>query len=304
MVLAWSLTVFASDRAHAQNAGARPASLPSSSPRVGVLDGVRGVASSSDCSRDYALKATRGAVRLLRRDVELPVTPRDSAVVADRLRIRRFTDLRFHVDGQRFGTGNFILSPEFGRCTQVAESLRRVGIAGGSGDGSYQLSSRIERSGSNQVERLLLSIENGGATVEWAKGTGALSVIALGREIPVTGTVFTVLVDSARNRGLLYVREGTVTLSGGTVVHAVQGSAVVFDRNGAAQPVKLGDDVLNDVTYYHRTVWTQPYKSGFPYWRVVGGAALGSSAAYLIWHRTRSSKPGAFDGTINVTVPL
>jgi hypothetical protein len=289
-VLAWSLPTFAPGLAYAQ------------SPRVGFLDGVRGVVSETDCGRDYALKASRGAIRLVRRNVELPVTPVDSAVVADRLRVGRQTDLRFRVDAQRFGVGTFFLSPEFGRCTQAANGLRAVGIELGSGEGSYELSSRTERSRGGQLERLVLSIENGAATVEWAKG--ALSVIALGREIRDSGTVFTVLVDSARNRALLYVRDGSVTMAGAAAMRATEGRAFVFGRTGPPQPVTLSTDVLSDITYHSRTVWVQRYKPGFPYWRVLGGTALGGSAAYIIWRQTRPSKSGPFDGTINVKLPL
>ena len=72
-VIAWSLSAFAPRYADAQ------------SPRIGFLDGVRGVVLQADCDRDYALKARPGTIRLIRRNVEAPITPVDTAVVDDRL---------------------------------------------------------------------------------------------------------------------------------------------------------------------------------------------------------------------------
>jgi hypothetical protein len=267
------------------------------------LDEVRGVVSDSDCNRDYVLKATRGSILLVRRNVDLPVWPIDSAVVSDRIRVRRSTDVRFRVDAQRFGLGTFFLSPELGRCAQSARGLRAVGIEPSTGDGSYELSSRFEGAGRGRVERLVLSVENGAATVEWAKGL--LSVIALGREIRDSGTVFTVIVDSARGRALLYVRDGSVTMAGAAALRAATGRAFVFGRNGPPQLVSLSTDVLSDATYHYSIVWSQRYKPGFPYWRVVGGTALGATAAVVIWRQTRPPKSsGPFNGNVNVKLPL
>ena len=283
--------------------GVVPRIAGAQSARIGYLDEVRGVDPKGDCGRDYALKGQRGSIALLRGATELTAFPTDSAVVADRLRIRAHTDLRFRVDAQRFGSGNFFLTPELGRCMQAASALRAVGLDAATGDGSYQLASRTERSGRNQVERLVLSVENGAATVEWVKGN--LSVIALGREIRDSGTVFTVLVDSARGRALLYVRDGTVAIAGATAQTASAGRAFTFGRTGPLQPVALSTDVLSDVTYHYSTVWGQGYKPGFPYWRVIGGSAVVGGAAVVIAHqiRPRPKGSGPFTGTITVTVP-
>src|SRR3954469_25245091 len=117
---AWTLAAL--DASHAQTRSAQR--MPS--PRIGFLDGVRGVKQQSDCNRPYALRADPGAIRLERQSRELAVTPVDSAVIADRLRVRRYSDLRFRVDAPRFGAGTFFFSPEAGRCTQAANGLRDV----------------------------------------------------------------------------------------------------------------------------------------------------------------------------------
>ena len=274
-------------------------------PRVGTLNEVRGVLSNVPCRPKSALKGTRGSIRLVRQGTDLTAWPDDSALVLDQIRVQRFTDLRFHVDGARFGVGNFFFSPELGRCPQASTGLTAVGIDAGTGEGSYRLSSRTEGSGRAQSERLILSVENGAATVEWR--SGKLSVIALGREIRDSGTVFTVLVDSARNRALLYVRDGLVTMTGATGALGRTDRAFTFGRNGAPQAVSLNTDVLDDLTYHYSAIWAQPIKSGFPFWRVVGGTALGGTAAAVIWHQiqVKQSKPqGPFSGNITVRVPL
>lgn len=272
--------------------------------RVGHLNEVRGVLSNAGCHPKYALRGTRGSISLVRRGTEVSAWPADSALVLDQIRVRRFAELRFRVDASRFGVGNFFFAPELGRCPEASAGLTAVGINTVSGDGSYRLSSRTERSGQTQIERLILSVENGAATVEWR--SGHLSVIALGREIRDSGTVFTVLVDSARNRALVYVRDGFVTMPGATGLRANAGRAYTFGRDGQApQPVSLNPDVLEDLTYHYSGIWAQQYKPGFPFWRVLGGAAVGGAAAAVIWHQTRPSEPrGPFNGNITFRLPL
>jgi hypothetical protein len=207
------------------------------------------------------------------------------------------------VEGPRFGRGYISLSPEVGRCPVAEGELRHLGIYTDSGDASYEFASLVEQSSRGRVERLVLSIERGAATVEWAQGN--LIVIALGRIMRDSGTVFTVVVDSARERALLYVREGTVTMDGSDAMRATGGQAFAFGKSGPLEAVTLSADMRANVKYHYSTIWTQHYKPGFPYWKALGASALGGSAVvYLIRRITRSSTPDRFDGDIKVQLPL
>ncbi len=287
------------------------------SPRVGHINEVLGVDSSASCARSYRLPPPPLSVALVRRNVPNPATPPDSAVLLDRLRVHRFADVRFRIDAGRFGDGTFYLAPELGRCTTAAASLQTHGLTlTANAVGSYRLSSRQERVRGRQVDRLLLSVENGAVVVEW--GRGLLSVIALGREFPDSGTVFAVVVDSAANRALLIVREGIVTLAGVANFQATAGRAFAFGRQGRPQPVTLDPSVIEDVVYHSDVVWKQPPRpppdigrtpsrgrGNGRFWKVLGGAALVGGGGYLIWNQVRKpDSEGPYTGSVIIRIPL
>jgi hypothetical protein len=69
------------------------------------------------------------------------------------------------------------------------------------------------------------------------------------------------------------------------------GRAFVFGRTGPLQPVTLNTDVLNDALYHYRGVWTQRYKPGFPFWRVLGGVAVAGGIYYAIDQSRKKTTP-------------
>jgi len=266
--------------------------------RVGYIDEVTGLASNGACTSWHVSGVARDSIAIVRQGRESPAWPRDSAILLDRLRVGRFSDLRFRVDQPRFGAGTFYFTPELGRCAGIR------GIESPTGHGSYRLSSRREMVRGQPMERLVLSVDNGGAIVEWT--SGRLSVIALGREIRDSGTVFAVVVDSAAGRALLYVSEGLVSIAGAQAVRATAGRAFAFGRTGTPEPVTPSQQLVGDATYQSRVVWTQAARrSGFP-WRTVG--VVGGSAAivggYFVWRNNHQDRPRQPQGTIRVHVPL
>jgi hypothetical protein len=266
--------------------------------RVGYVDEVTGLASDGACTSWRGSGAARDSIAIVREGREWPAWPKDSAVLLDRFRVGRFSDLRFRVDQPRFGAGTFYFTPELGRCAGIR------GIESPTGHGSYRLSSRREMVRGQPMERLVLSVDNGGAIVEWT--SGRLSVIALGREIRDSGTVFAVVVDSAAGRALLYVSEGLVSIAGAQAVRAAAGRAFAFGRTGSPEPFTPSEQLVGDATYQSRVVWTQVARgSGFP-WRTVG--VVGGSAAivggYFVWRNNHQDRPTQPQGTIRVHVPL
>ena len=281
--------------------GAGWATAVSQSPRVGFVDAVTGLASSDTCATWRPGVASRDSIAIVRQGRESPVWPRDSAILLDRLRVGRYSDVRFHVDQARFGAGTFFFTPDLGRCAGIR------GIQSTTGRGSYRISSRKDVVRGRPVDRLVLSIDNGAAIVEWS--SGPLSVIALGREILDTGTVFAVIVDSAAGRAFLYVHEGLVGVAGAPAVRATAGRAFAFGRTGQFDPVTPSSQLVGDVTYQSRVVWTQPpnvpVHGGFP-WRTVG--VVGGSAAlvggYVVWQNNHHPAPKQPLGAIRVHIPL
>ena len=268
------------------------------SQRVGYIDEVTGIKSVGACASGHASAASRDSIAIVRQGRESLAWPKDTAILLDRIRVGRFSDVRFHVDQPRFGAGTFYFTPELGRCAGIR------GIESATGRGSYRISSQREIVSGRPVDRLILSIDNGGAVVEWT--TGRLSVIALGREIRDSGTVFAVMVDSAADRALLYVQEGLVSIAGAQAVRATSGRAFSFSRTGSIDPAAPTDQLVTDATYQSKAVWTQTQPpSGFP-WRTVGvvggGAAL--VGGYFVWRNNHQDKPRQPEGTIRVHIPI
>jgi hypothetical protein len=228
------------------------------------------------------------------------------------MRVRPMTDVRVRVDSGRFGDGTFYLAPELGRCSEAAASLRVRGVAPRpNSDGSYAISSRRETAGGRQIERLVLSVDNGAAYIQWARGP--LSVVALGREVRITGTELVVLADSATRRALLYVREGTVAFLGAGGLTAAAGRALVFGSEGAPTTIGVDETLANEALYHSRVIWTQPLRGVAPpargYGRllgVLGGTALAAGGiTYLVLrNRDAHSSGGTRQGTIIIRLPL
>jgi hypothetical protein len=280
---------------------------------VGHIEEVRGIVSIATCTREYAIEASRQSVSIIRQGVQLPAGPADSLLLADSLRVRALIDVRVRVDSGRFGSGNIYLAPELGRCRQADSALRMRGVAPRpNGDGSYSISSRRETTGGREVERLLLSVDNGVAYVQWA--LGPLSVIALGREFRVRGTEFIVVADSATRGGMLYVREGAVAFANGaTDLVAQRDEAFTFDRQGTTTLMTVDATLATEAVYHSRDIWVQPVQPPPrpPWWArpralgVIGATALaGGIITYIVIRSHDDSSGAARQGTIIVRLPL
>lgn len=289
---------------------------------VGYVSEVRGVGESS-CERLAPVRTARGVLTIFRASGPVLGWPRDGVVLGDTLRVQSQTDVYVHIDSGAFGTGNFILAPQLGRCPEVAAALQRTGISLTAGrSGSYALSSRRDRTPQGTIERLILEVEYGGAYVQWARGP--LSIIALGREIPITGTDLAVIVDPDANVAVVYLREGIIQLAGATVA---QSGVFRLGRTGAAQRINVAQQFVNNMTFHASDVWklplreagadlgrgadltsVNPPKRGFPWkWIGIGAATVGAGyLAYDLWIRPEPSPPTQplRRGTVTVNIPL
>jgi len=292
---------------------------------VGYVSDVRGDGGGRDssCARLAPVRTARGVLTIFRSSGPLLGWPRDGVVLGDTLRVQSQTDVYVHIDSGAFGTGNFILAPQLGRCPEVAAALRISGISLSDGrSGSYAVSSRRDRTAQGTIERLILEVEYGGAYVQWARGP--LSIIALGREIPITGTDLAVIVDPDANVAVVYLREGIIQLAGASVA---QPGVFRMGRTGAAQRINVGQQFVDNMSFHASDMWklpvreagadlgrgpgltsVDPPKRGFP-WKWIGIGALTVGAGYLaydLWIRKdpNPSQPPSRRGTVIVSIPL
>jgi hypothetical protein len=152
-------------------------------------------------------------------------------------------------------------------------------------------------------------VDNGVAYVQWVRGP--LSVIALGREVRVTGTEFVVVADSVTRRAMLYVRDGTVAFAVGGLV-AGREQAFTFGSQGTPTPMTVDATLASEAVYHSREIWAQAFGPKVPPWwarprvlGLIGGAALAGGITYVIVRKDDDRPPaGARQGTIIVRLPL
>lgn len=278
------------------------------SQRVGHINDVRALAPTAGCRRAAPDTGSRDSLALIRRGVTRLAWPQDSAILQDRLLVRRSTVVRFRVDAARFGTGTFYFAPELGRCREAASALQVQGIRPAAGAaGSYFLNGVRTGTGRQARDRLQLTVNNGGVVVEWT--SGLLSVFALGQEIRDSGTVFAVIVDSAAQRAVVYVREGVVTMAAGSI-RAGEGEAITFGSGTPPRLTQLQNVLFSEARYHEAVVWAASVPrappSRFP-WKVVGGAGAlgGAGLGYYLWRRSKDdSPPRPYQGSIVIRIPL
>lgn len=281
---------------------------------VGYVNDVRGIGRQSSCERLAPVQTARGVLTIRRPSGPLLGWPRDVVVLGDTLNVQSLTDVYVHIDSGRFGSGNFILAPQLGLCPELVASLRQTGITlDAESPGSYAIWSRRSQTPQGSIERLILEVEYGGAYVQWARGP--LSIIALGREIPIEGTELAVIVDRNTNTAVVYLREGIIQLAGARVANA---GVFRMGREGPAQPINVPQQFVSNMTFHATDVWRpsllqtgagagELVRRGSSIWKWIGGMALAGGAGYLaydLWIRPDARPQPLRRGTVIVNIPL
>jgi hypothetical protein len=242
--------------------------------------------------------------------------PRDSVLfINDKLVIGRRTDVRLRVDGA-MGRGVVYLTPEIGRCPGSDIGRHIVGRTPPAGPGSYELKKDTIGRGTAARERFVLSVKNGAAIVRWS--SGQLLVRALDEQIVDLGSVFTVVVDSVANRGIVTVQEGIVTLRGGSV-RAGAGEALSFGPGQPVRPVIVRSAGLDEIRFQSDEAWKDersvaarasalvPPVPSLPWKKLfIGGILLGGGgyAAWKTWGEKGPPPPPPVRAIVVVTLPL
>lgn len=279
---------------------------------VGALREVRGF---NGCPADGAVRrAPNDAVRVSRGPGGfVEITTGQVVSVRDQVEVKRLVDAKiFSAGAEGFGRGVIVFAPELGTCTEYAGAFQRRGRRlGGSRPGSYAITTRSERRGGRDSTRLIIALEYGGLVVDWQGGL--MSIVALGREIQLTGTRVAVVVDSGATAAFVMVSEGAVLLTGraGVPARTIRAGRVAEFTSASPEVVEtaLADDLLINERFHSDVVFARPVPAGFSLGKalttalVVGGAGVGGYFAYDKWIRKKDGSPFR-TGTIVVRIPI
>jgi len=281
---------------------------------VGYVNDVRGVGRETSCDRLAPVPTARGVLTIGRRSGAFSAWPRDAIALGDSLKVQSLNDVHVRIEPGAFGDGNFYLAPQLGHCPEAVAALKVSGITLSEGRaGSYTITSRREQTPQGAVERLILEIEYGGAYVQWARGP--LTIIALGRAIPIRGTVVALIVDPDANVVVLYLREGIVELAG---VRLADPGVFRFGRQGPPQRITVAQQFVDNMRFHGSDVWSRPLLEvgagaggaglarGASVWKVLGITALVGGVGYLAydqWIRP-DPQPPRRRGNVAVSIPL
>lgn len=182
------------------------------------------------------------------------VGPAEDLFLLDRLRVLRYVDVRFKVE-RPTQRGWLTFLPEV-----LLQSGGRVFDVGGIAR-SAEYSIPADTSGRSE---LAISIESGALIVDWR--AGRLRVDAAGHTALVTGTIAVFAMDSAGDRGYLFVEEGTVSFATAPDVAVRAGEIATLQRGippavSAPQPSQLRDYRLA-TRYNAQQVWA----GSRPFW--------------------------------------
>lgn len=278
------------------------------------IDDVRGLETRGSCFALQPRTADPQALRRIRYDRTERSWPRDSVIANnERVVVGRLTDVRLRADGS-FGGGSVYLAPELGRCPGSDLGRHLTGRTSSLGTGSYEFKKDTVGRGANAKERLVVIVRNGGAVVHWR--SGQVMVRALSEQIQDLGSQFTVVVDSAANRGIVTVQTGLVTMRGGSV-RAGPGESFTFGEGQQVQSAVVRSAGLEEIRFHASDVWgnagsslswvPRPPVPSLPWKKIIGGS-LGVSAvgytAYRFWPKKGPPPPPPVQAFIVITIPL
>ena len=270
--------------------------LATAQAAIARFDDVKGLEDrGSSCFASKTVVADPLALRRVRNGKIESAWPNDSVIAnGDRIVIARRTDARIHVEVP-LGLGNIYLAPELGRCPG-SEIGRHIVGRSTTAAGSYEFRRDTVGRGAAAQDRLVMSIRNGAAVVQWR--SGPLMVRALNEQITDLGSTFTIIVDSAANRGVITVQEGVVSMRAGSL-RAIAGQSYTFGVGQQVQPVAVRTAGLDEIRFHSDEVWNEP-RSALSYvpkpklpslpWRFIIPTAGLSAGGYYAWKALNKPK--------------
>jgi hypothetical protein len=285
---------------------------------VGVVSDVRPAGERAGCRDPRQATATLTAVTVGRGRTIQPVEPPlpQRLALGDRFVVPRGTDTRLRIDDATYGHGAIVLAPQLLCGLWAADTTIAPSVAG---DGRYSLDSM---GGARGARSLRLTIESGGAFVQWDSALKYRMRIVGGTAMTITGTELVVVADASGNRGYVYVRSGVVTFDAYPATRATTGQLYRLLRGAAPQRVSLSaaarDAGETDIDFHERLVWratqipppTAPSPSRSTMRRLLRNPVtyvVLSGAGYGVWRLTRPDSPSTDNtstGQVRIGLPL
>lgn len=285
---------------------------------LGRLDDVRGIEVTEAC---FATKSTSPdplALTRFRAGTVGQPWPRDSSLRAnDRILLTRDSDVRITIDST-LARGSVYLAPDIGRCPGSEVGRHLVRRKEPADNGSYEFKKDTLGRGVGAQQRFVIAVKNGAAVVHWR--SGQILIRALDEQIRDLGPgMFTVVVDSIANRGIVSVHEGAVTMRNGAL-RASAGQSFTFGAGQQPQSVIVREAGLDEVRFHTDVVWQQrrsalsfiprppaPRVPGLP-WKYIVGGSVGASAAgfaaWKVWGEKAPPGPPPVKAIVVITIPL
>jgi hypothetical protein len=268
--------------------------------RVGIVTEIKGVKVLPPCPPEPDTGPPENAVLITHRDKTVSFGPTAGSrqdtmrvLLHDSIHVKRSSDARLLIDS-RYGSGVFVLTPDFGRCKERRGRDVKAGIVDdGATRGIYRIDSVTGNKG------VMVSVLLGALTVDWAKGS--LWVWALGQPMQVNGTQFAVAVDSTLPRAYLYVKAGRVEFEAVPGLAATSQQMYTWTPDSLPRLISpLPAQVERDFLFHAKDIWIR-----VPTELKVGGGIVASlGVVYLLTHRDPTPNPGPGNGTITVRLPL
>jgi hypothetical protein len=235
-------------------------------------------------------------VQILRAEAEWMLIGPDAGVQTDdRLRVRRYVDVRFRVERPR-ERGRLVLLPEI--LTSNGATVFAVDSVGTHAD--YVVSEDASSRGDLTIE-----VEGGSLIVDWS--AGRLAVIAAGVRTLVTGTRVAWAVDATGDSGFLFLEEGRLTFPDFPELDVRPGQVVTLRRDlppAVSTPEPTAAARLGEAVRYNgQRIW-----DGFrPFWQrpaffVPGALVVGGTVGAIV--ALTGDDPPPLVGTVIVSIPF
>lgn len=224
---------------------------------VGELTRAIAIVAPGECPELTGLAA--GETVNIRRGATLtPANPPSRIFLTDVVTKPSAVLARVRVDAAARGSGVLYLVPSVECYPGIPASARIAGVLPLGQSSEYEVDTRQVVVDGRTEDRLAVVIQRGALVVQWNRGAPLL-VVAASDTVTITGTTVAFSVDATGDRAVVYVRDGTVTVSrleGGPV----RAGEVVRLQRGAVPVRALRDPAartMDDaIRYYSGSAWS------------------------------------------------
>lgn len=247
---------------------------------VGELTRAIAIVAPGECPELTGL-ASGETVNIRRGTTLTPANPPSRIFLTDVVTKPSAVLARVRVDAAARGSGVLYLVPSVECYPGIPARARIAGVLPLGQTSEYEVDTRQVVVGGRTEDRLAVVIQRGALVVQWNRGAPLL-VVAAADTVTITGTTVAFSVDETGDRAVVYVRDGTVTVSrleggpvrAGEVVRLQRGAVPVrAPRDPAARTM---DDAIR---YYSGSAWSLRSAPALQLGLKVGGTSSDMSNA-------------------------